>query len=141
MKLATTIPPRRDGTVIARGATGEAHVFRRGDSGDLECDVTDLDLVASLLSGGLFYPVDPADYDDALRLSGDVGADADGDSDADADADGDSDADADGDGDSDADADGDGDGEDDVGGGQPIEAETPPKPRRGRPPKAAKAAE
>lgn len=127
MKLATTIPPRRDGTVIARGATGEAHVFRRGDSGDLECDVTDLDLVASLLSGGLFYPVDPADYDAALRLSGDVGADAD--------ADGDSDADA------DADADGDGDGEDDVGGGQPIEAETPPKPRRGRPPKAAKAAE
>ena len=120
MKLATTIPPRRDGTVIARGATGEAHVFRRGDSGDLECDVTDLDLVASLLSGGLFYPVDPADYDDALRLSGDVGADADGDSDAD--------------------ADGDGDGEDDVAGGQPIEAETPPKPRRGRPPKAAKAA-
>ena len=78
MKLATTIPPRRDGTVIARGATGEAHVFRRGDSGDLECDVTDLDLVASLLSGGLFYPVDPADYDDALRLSGDVGADGDG---------------------------------------------------------------
>ena len=129
MKLATTIPPRRDGTVIARGATGEAHVFRRGDSGDLECDVTDLDLVASLLSGGLFYPVDPADYDAALRLSGDVGADAD--------ADGDSDADA----DADADADGDGDGEDDVGGGQPIEAETPPKPRRGRPPKAAKAAE
>lgn len=115
--------------MIARGATGEAHVFRRGDSGDLECDVTDLDLVASLLSGGLFYPVDPADYDAALRLSGDVGADAD------ADADGDSDADA------DADADGDGDGEDDVGGGQPIEAETPPKPRRGRPPKAAKAAE
>jgi len=125
MKLATTIPPRRDGTVIARGATGEAHVFRRGDSGDLECDVTDLDLVASLLSGGLFYPVDPADYDDALRLSGDVGADGDGDGEDDADADGD----------------GDGDGEDDVGGGQPIEAETPPKPRRGRPPKAAKAAE
>lgn len=119
MKLATTIPPRRDGTVIARGATGEAHVFRRGDSGDLECDVTDLDLVASLLSGGLFYPVDPADYDDALRLSGDAD-----DSDDDADAD---------------DAD---EGEDDDGGGQPIEAETPPKPRRGRPPKAAaKAAE
>lgn len=122
MKLATTIPPRRDGTVIARGATGEAHVFRRGDSGDLECDVTDLDLVASLLSGGLFYPVDPADYDAALRLSGDAD-------------------DSDGDGDSDADADDDGEGEDDVAGGQPIEAETPPKPRRGRPPKAAKAAE
>ena len=124
MKLATTIPPRRDGTVIARGATGEAHVFRRGDSGDLECDVNDLDLVASLLSGGLFYPVDPADYDAALRLSGDA-----------------DDSDDDDDGDSDADADDDGEGEDDVAGGQPIEAETPPKPRRGRPPKAAKAAE
>lgn len=123
MKLATTIPPRRDGTVIARGATGEAHVFRRGDSGDLECDVTDLDLVASLLSGGLFYPVDPADYDAALRLSGDAD-------------------DSDDEGDADDEGEGAGEGEDDVGGGQPIEAETPPKPRRGRPPKAAaKAAE
>lgn len=62
MKLQTSIPPRRDGTVIATARTGERFVFRPDADGELTCDVTDPVLVASLLATGWFVPVDEADF-------------------------------------------------------------------------------
>ena len=103
MKLATSIPPRRDGTVIVRDRDGAPHVFVRGESGELECEITDEALAAQLLTGGLFYPANPEDYDAALKLTGEDRTDDDAD-DAD-DADGIEDAGA---------------------GGLPIEANTQP---------------
>ncbi len=71
MKLTSSIPPRRDGTLTARNDAGEAFVFTVQD-GILVCDVTDEALVARLLARGDFMPVDavpavspPIETDDA----------------------------------------------------------------------------
>lgn len=111
MKLQTEIKPRRDGTVIVDGVNGKKYVFVADEvSGDLVCDVDDA-AAAALLAGGLFFPADPADYDAAIVLSSDQGDDE-------------------------GDDDGDDEGEEAVG-GLPVEADTPPKPRKpGRPKKA-----
>lgn len=111
MKLQTEIKPRRDGTVTVDGAHGKKYTFAADESGDLVCDVDD-ETAANLLTGGLFFPADPADYDAAIALSVDS-ADEDDEEDDD---------------------------EDEPMGGLPMEAETPPKQIRkagpGRPKKA-----
>lgn len=118
MKLQTSIPPRRDGTITVTAKDGKRIVFAPGPDGELVGDVTDEATVAELIDGGMFWPADPADYDIALALTG---ADKGGDSADDDEADDDSD-------------DGD-DGDDSAPPAPPVEANTPPaapKPRAGR---------
>lgn len=100
MKLSTSIPPRRDGTVRVEGLDKRTYLFMTDDSGELVGEVSHEPTVAFLLQGGLFYPADPGDYDAALRLAGT--------------------------GDDDGDVDGDHDEEQDEN-APPIEAGTPPK--------------
>ena len=77
MRLTSSIPPRRDGTLTARNDAGEAFVFTLQD-GILVCDVTDEALVARLLVRGDFMPVDalpagspPIETDDADEVEAD----------------------------------------------------------------------
>lgn len=83
MKLLTSIPPRRDGTVIVTAKDGTRCVFEPGEGGELVGEVADELTVAELLNGGMFFPADPADYDKALALSNAhmPGGDDDGDDD------------------------------------------------------------
>lgn len=105
MKLITSIQPRRDGTVIARGNDGAVWEFKPEASGDLTCEVSDEVTVAILLSTGSFYPANDGDMDAALRMAMQVQEDG-GDC---------------------------GDDEDDHGDGLPVESNTPLQPaRRGR---------
>lgn len=69
MKLQTSIAPRRDGVVKVTGQDRQTYVFAANSDGDLVCDVTDEATVAMLLTGGLFFPADPADFDAALQLT------------------------------------------------------------------------
>lgn len=69
MKLMTSIPPRRDGTVTVTAKDGTRCVFSPGPDGSLVGDVEDEATVAQLLNGGLFFPADPDDYDKALLMS------------------------------------------------------------------------
>ena len=112
MKLQTTIPARRDGTVIVQGLYGQRYVFTKDQDSELSCDVTDDATVAHLLAGKSFWPADERDAEAALKL-----LDAADDSDDDADFD---------DGDDEAD-------------GLPQEANTPPKSiaKPGRKPRKA----
>jgi hypothetical protein len=117
MKLSTSIPPRRDGTVRVRGLDEQVYVFTPGDDGEMVGTIEHEPTVAFLLQGGLFYPADPSDYETALRLAG-SGDDDDGEPDDD-------------DGVADLSA-------------PPVEANTPPvvpapARRRGRPPRSAAA--
>lgn len=67
MKLATSIPPRRDGTVRAAGMTGREYTFTSvPPDGELVADVDHDDDLVLLLATGHFYPADPADFDVAL---------------------------------------------------------------------------
>lgn len=68
MKLQTSIPPRRDGTVKVNGQDRQTYVFVADDSGDLTCDVFDEATVAKLLDSKMFWPADPAEMDKALTL-------------------------------------------------------------------------
>lgn len=68
MKLLTSIPPRRDGTVTVTAKDGTRCVFQPGEGGELVGEVEHEPTVAELLKGGLFFPADPADYDKALAL-------------------------------------------------------------------------
>lgn len=70
MKLQTSIPPRRDGTVRHTAKDGKTYVFSPGPDGDLVCDVDDPAVIAFLLKGDLFYPANPEDYDKALLIAG-----------------------------------------------------------------------
>jgi len=56
MLIATTIQPRRDGTVKVDAAGGEKYVFASNAEGDLVCDVTNEGHAAWLLTMGHFYP-------------------------------------------------------------------------------------
>lgn len=70
MKLATSIPARKDGTVIVRGFDGEKYVFTREAEGDaLTADVPHEETVSFLLAGGMFYPCDEKDYEQAIALA------------------------------------------------------------------------
>lgn len=109
MKLQTSIPPRRDGTVKVLGKDRQTYVFVAGEDGELTGEVTDDATVAFLLESQNFWPADPEDAERALNLvkkpstEGEDGEDGD-------------------------------DGEDDEGAppALPIEAETPPSPKRPR---------
>lgn len=68
MLLQTTIPARRDGTVLVDGLDGRKYVFSAGADG-LECEVGHQDTVAMLVKSGMFYPANPGDYDVALDLT------------------------------------------------------------------------
>jgi hypothetical protein len=69
MKLQTSIPARRDGTVRVLGQDRQTYVFAAGPDGELIGDVTDEATIAFLLAGGLFWPADPEDFDAALSLA------------------------------------------------------------------------
>lgn len=69
MKLQTSISPRRDGTLSVTGLDGQKYAFTKGEDGELVGDVADEPTVAHLLSGGMFFPADPADFDVALGLT------------------------------------------------------------------------
>lgn len=103
MKLHTSIPPRKDGTVRLMGLNGIGYVFERDDEGELTASVDHEPTAAHALAGGMFYPADQADYEEALTLttpSPDKGSE--------------------------------GFGPDDEGDGLPHEAQTPPKAARGK---------
>lgn len=88
MKLNTSIQPRRDGVVIARGDDGRAWEFKPGEDGELSCDVTDEATAAKLLATGSFYPASDTDLDAALQMALQAQGDAqDDDEDDDEDAD------------------------------------------------------
>lgn len=117
MKLLTSIPLRRDGTVRATGPDGRQWVFRAVEGSDeAGCDVDDPAAVVVLLSSGNFYPADAADLDAALALVG--GATADDEADHDEADDEDEGAAA--------------------GNALPVEANTPPVPARARKGRAAR---
>lgn len=71
MKLLTSIPPRRDGTVNATGLDGVVYKFERNADGELACEIEHQPTVAYLLEGGLFFPADAADYEAAIALTAD----------------------------------------------------------------------
>jgi len=88
MKLLTTIPARRDGTLSVTGADGAVYDGIKNAFGDIEFDIPCELTVASLLAGGKFYPADEDDFDAAeTLLSGgeDGGEDDDADEDDDVD--------------------------------------------------------
>ena len=70
MKLATTIAARKDGTVIVRGLDGEKYTFTHDDAcDDLTAEVPHDETASFLLAGGMFYPCDPQDYEQALEMA------------------------------------------------------------------------
>lgn len=69
MKLITSIPPRRDGTVNVQGLDGLAYKFERNADGELSGDIEHQPTVVFLLAGGLFFPADAADYEEAIVLT------------------------------------------------------------------------
>jgi len=69
MKLQTSIPPRRDGTVRHTGKDRRTYVFEAGPDGELTCDVDNEDEAAALLATGMFWPADPDDFEKALTIS------------------------------------------------------------------------
>lgn len=69
MLLLTTIPPRRDGTVILRDKDGTPNVFKaEKPGGDLVCDVTNEVTISDALRSGAFEPVLEVDFDQAKAL-------------------------------------------------------------------------
>ena len=113
MKLQTNIPPRRDGTVTVLGQDRQTYVFAADDEGLLSADVADEATVAALLATGNFWPAAESDAELALALVKEAEKTAraeDGDDDE--------------------------DDEEEPQDGLPVEANTPPKRRGGRPRKA-----
>ena len=68
MKLLTTIPARRDGTLNVTGVDGAIYEGVKNTFGDIEFDIPCELTVASLLAGGKFYPADEEDFDAAETL-------------------------------------------------------------------------
>lgn len=78
MKLNTSIPARRSGTVLARVA-GALIEFKPGEDGELSAEVVDPQAVTELLNTGNFYPANEADYDAALAMARQAAGDDQGD--------------------------------------------------------------
>ena len=108
MKLQTSIKPRRDGTVSVLGQDRQTYVFAAGPDGELTADVADEATVAHLLATGNFWPADEADQEQALELVKQAQKADEAEEDED-------------------------EADDNA---LPVEAETPPAPRRGRARKA-----
>lgn len=70
MKLTTSIPPRKDGTVRVTVLGNDAYVFQAGASGELECEVLNKSAIVALLQTGNFYPADEADFEAAMDVMG-----------------------------------------------------------------------
>jgi hypothetical protein len=69
MKIETSTPLRRDGTVIVSGLDGVSYVFKPDEeSGMVVCDVDHEPTVAHLLRVGTFFPADEADHEKAAAL-------------------------------------------------------------------------
>ena len=68
MKLHTSIPPRRDGTVTVTGQDRQPYVFEAGEDGELSCEVTDEATLAWMLATDNFYPASPEDAERAGAL-------------------------------------------------------------------------
>jgi len=69
MKLQTSVPPRRDGTLTVTAKDGRRYAFSVGEDGLMVGDVLDDATVAQLLDSGLYWPANDTDFDEALRLS------------------------------------------------------------------------
>ena len=108
MKLQTSIPPRRDGTVRVLGLDRQTYVFVAGEDGELTGEVTDEATVAFLLESQNFWPANPDDAERALVLVKAAAPEVEPD-DADDDLD-----------------------EEPVADALPVEAETPPSAKRAR---------
>ena len=106
MKLETSIPPRRDGTVLVRFGNDILYTFAADADGALTCEVGDDAHVAVLLNTGNYYPADPESYKAAAALTA-------GDADEEDDDAGDADEE-----------------DDDAGDGMPVESNTPTKAGR-----------
>lgn len=111
MNLQTSIAPRRDGTVRVSGLDRQIYVFAPGPDGELTCDVTNVSAVAALLATQNFWPADPEDADHALDLVKKTTQPEGGDDDED-------------------------DDEEEVADALPVEANTPPAPKRAKKAKA-----
>lgn len=68
MKLETSIPARRDGTVIARTPDKSAYQFTPDGDGVLACNVDDESHVKWLIDTGMFYPASDEDFERASML-------------------------------------------------------------------------
>lgn len=69
MRLHTSIPPRKDGTVTVAGLDRKTYRFTPGEDGQLSGDVEHEPTVVVLIASRQFWPVDEADFDDAMRLA------------------------------------------------------------------------
>lgn len=73
MKLETSTPLRRDGTVIVTGLNGQKYVFKPdADTGLVVCDVDHDATVAHLLKFGDYFPADESDHEKAEKLISNV---------------------------------------------------------------------
>jgi hypothetical protein len=57
VKLATRVPPRRDGTVRVRGAADVVYVFQADGLGERVCEVDDAQMASALVATGGFMVV------------------------------------------------------------------------------------
>lgn len=108
MKLQTSIQPRRNGTVTVTGQDSQTYVFEADSDGELTCDVADEATVAALLTTDKFWPANPDDFETAEKL---IAANEEEEADATDEEYGD---------------------DEEVADALPVEAETPPAPRRAR---------
>jgi hypothetical protein len=70
VKLATRIPPRRDGTVRVRGAADVVYVFQADGLGERVCEIDDAQMASALLATGDFMVVADALPATARRKTG-----------------------------------------------------------------------
>lgn len=124
MKLQTSIPARRDGTLTVQGLDGKAYKFTTDADGVLTGEVEDEATVAHLLGTGNFYPENPEDFDAALRLAAEGDGDDSGEGQGEVEG---SDADQ-TDGDANDEQDDEADDETAVSTAMPVEANSPLKP-------------
>jgi hypothetical protein len=110
MKIETSTPLRRDGTVIVSGLDGMRYVFKpEEETGMVVCDIEHQETLAYLLRIGTFFPANVSDHETAASLI-DLLPDSEG---------------------QDDDQDDDGDEDEDIDpNAQPLEAGTPPAPRK-----------
>lgn len=112
MKLETSITPRKDGTVRVRGIDKNEYTFALdAETGMVACDIEHPETLAHLLSLGGFFPADEADHEKAASLIDMVNSTGEIDGDGPDELDGDDDEEANPD-------------------ALPVEAGTPPAPRK-----------
>lgn len=81
MKLRTSIPPRKDGTMIATGHDGREYLFRLDETGELIGEVGDKENVVFLCgydNGSQFWPASDSDQEQVAAAIMAAEADPDG---------------------------------------------------------------